>query len=88
MPLQRDDSPLRLLPDVQIPWFRSLYGSLKELFRLPKPSLRQFTPPVVVVNNANPKLAMDPSLIIPPDVPLPQVNLPDYGDPLAKTGPP
>jgi TonB family protein len=30
---------------------------------------------------------MDPSLIIPPDVPLPQVNLPNYGDPLAKIGP-
>ena len=55
--------------------------------RLPKASLRQFTPPMVVVNNPNPKLTMDPSLIIPPDVPLPQVNLPNYGDPLAKIGP-
>lgn len=55
--------------------------------RLPKASLRQFTPPVQVVNNPNPKLIMDPSLIIPPEVPLPQVNLPNYGDPLAKIGP-
>jgi len=55
--------------------------------RLPKASLKQFTPPMAVVNNPNPKLAMDPSLIIPPDVPLPQVNLPNYGDPLAKLGP-
>jgi TonB family protein len=55
--------------------------------RLPKPVLKQFTPPMVVVNNPNPKLTMDPSLIIPPDVPLPQVNLPNYGDPLAKIGP-
>jgi TonB family protein len=54
--------------------------------RLPKPALKQFTPPMVVVNNPNPKLTMDPSLIIPPDVPLPQVNLPNYGDPLAKIG--
>jgi len=55
--------------------------------RLPKSSLKQFTPPVVVPNNPNPKLTMDPSLIIPPDVPLLQVNLPNYGDPLAKIGP-
>jgi periplasmic protein TonB len=55
--------------------------------RLPKASLRQFTPPVQVANNPNPKLTMDPSLLIPPDVPLPQVNLPNYGDPLAKLGP-
>ena len=55
--------------------------------RLPKSSLKQFTPPMVVVNNPNPKLTMDPSLIVPPDVPLPQVNLPNYGDPLAKIGP-
>jgi len=55
--------------------------------RLPKAALKQFTPPMVIVNNPNPKLTMDPSLIIPPDVPLPQVNLPNYGDPLAKIGP-
>jgi periplasmic protein TonB len=55
--------------------------------RLPKASLKQFTPPMVVVNNPNPKLTMDPSLIIPPNVVLPQVNLPNYGDPLANIGP-
>jgi periplasmic protein TonB len=55
--------------------------------RLPKAALRQFTPPAAVPNNPNPKLTMDPSLIIPPEVPLPQVNLPNYGDPLAKIGP-
>jgi TonB family protein len=55
--------------------------------RMPKAALKQFTPPMAVVNNPNPKLTIDPSLIIPPDVPLPQVNLPNYGDPLAKIGP-
>ncbi len=55
--------------------------------RLPKASLKQFTPPMEVVNNPNPKLTMDPSIIAPPDVPLPQVNMPNYGDPLAKLGP-
>jgi TonB family protein len=56
--------------------------------RLPKQSLRQFTPPMAVVNNPNPKLMMEPSIIVPPDVPLPNVNMPNYGDPLGKLGPP
>src|ERR1035441_1422506 len=56
--------------------------------RLPKASLRQFTPPVAVYNNLNPKLAMEPTIIAPPDVTLPQVNMSAYGDPLAKIGPP
>ncbi|MBM3775775.1 MAG: energy transducer TonB [Acidobacteria bacterium] len=56
--------------------------------KLPKQSLRQFTPPAAVVHNLNPKLVMDPSIIVPPDVPLPQLNSPNFGDPLAKLGPP
>jgi protein TonB len=55
--------------------------------RLPKASLKQFTPPEAVLNNLNPKLPMEPTIIAPPDV-LPQSNLPQYGDPLAKMGPP
>lgn len=56
--------------------------------RLPKASLRQFTPPMAVVNNPNPRLTMEPSIIAPPDVSLPNVNMAQYGDPLAKIGPP
>jgi TonB family protein len=56
--------------------------------RLPKVSLKQFTPPVQVYNNLHPKLAMEPTIIAPPDVNLPQVNMNQYGDPLAKLGPP
>src|SRR5664279_1506213 len=56
--------------------------------RLPKASLRQFTPPVAVYNNLNPKLAMEPTIIAPPDVTLPQVNMSVYGDPLSKFGTP
>src|SRR5208337_4081412 len=56
--------------------------------RLPKPSMKQFTPPMAVVNNPNPKLVMDPTIIAPPDTPLPNVNMPVWGDPLAKIGPP
>jgi TonB family protein len=56
--------------------------------RLPKVSLKQFTPPMAVIANANPRLTMEPSIIAPPDVTLPQVNMAQYGDPLAKIGPP
>ena len=56
--------------------------------RLPKPSMKQFTPPMAVINNPNPKLVMDPTIIAPPDTPLPNVNMPVWGDPLAKMGPP
>jgi len=55
--------------------------------RLPKAALKQFTPPTAVITNPNPKLTMDPTIIAPPDVPLPQVNMAQYGDPLAKLGP-
>jgi protein TonB len=54
--------------------------------KLPKPSLRQFTPPAVIPPEQA-KLTMDPTIIAPPDVPLPNVNLPNYGDPLSKIGP-
>jgi TonB family protein len=56
--------------------------------RLPRPSLKQFTPPMAVVHNPNPRLIMEPTIIAMPDTPLPQVNLPMYGDPLARIGPP
>jgi periplasmic protein TonB len=57
------------------------------LGRLPKAALRQFTPPVAAVTNPNPKLTMEPSIIAPPDLTLPQANMAQYGDPLAKFGP-
>jgi TonB family protein len=56
--------------------------------RLPRPSLKQFTPPAAVVNNPDPKLVMEPTIIVQPDAQLPQVNMAQYGDPLAKLGPP
>lgn len=56
--------------------------------RLPRSALRQFTPPTVVANNIDPKLTMEPTIIAPPDVELPQVNMAQYGDPLARIGPP
>lgn len=56
--------------------------------RLPKLQLKQFTPPMAVVNNPNPKLMMEPSIIAPPDAAIPNVNMAQYGDPLARLGPP
>lgn len=56
--------------------------------KLPKTALRQFVPPAAVLHNQVPKLAMDPSILVAPDVPLPPVNTAAYGDPLAKLGPP
>src|SRR5437660_7808581 len=56
--------------------------------RAPKFAARQFVPPAAVVNNPNPKLLMDPTLIGPPDVQMPNNNMPVWGDPLAKLGPP
>lgn len=56
--------------------------------RAPKFSPRQFVPPAVVVNNPTPVLMMDPTLIGPADTQLPNNNLPVWGDPLAKLGPP
>jgi TonB family protein len=56
--------------------------------RTPRPAPRQFTPPMAVVNNPNPKLVMEPTLVIQPDVKLPTVNMAQYGDPFGKIGPP
>ncbi|MFB3815784.1 MAG: energy transducer TonB [Terriglobales bacterium] len=53
--------------------------------RLPKFALEQFTPPAVVIRNSNPKLPMEPTVVMPPQVKLPiQNNLPNLGDPLSK----
>jgi protein TonB len=50
--------------------------------KLPKPAMKQFVPPMIV--DHTPKLAMDPTIIAPPDTPLPQSNANNWGDPLAK----
>jgi TonB family protein len=55
--------------------------------KLPKFALKQFTPPMAVVANLDPKLSMDPSLIGPPDLKVPNVDIAQYGDPLGKIGP-
>ena len=49
--------------------------------KLPKYSLdQQITPPVAVIRNDNPKLAVDPSIMVPPQVQLASNNMPNFGD--------
>ncbi len=51
--------------------------------KLPKFSMQQITPPVVVIRNENPKLAVEPTIVIPPEVKLASNNMPNLGDPMA-----
>ncbi len=53
--------------------------------KLPKLANKQFVPPMIS-HVENPKLVMDPTLIIQPDANIPKVNSDQLGDPLAKSG--
>jgi len=53
--------------------------------KLPKFQWTQFTPPQAKIQNLNPKLAMDPSLLGPPDLKVSNINMANFGDPLAKS---
>lgn len=54
--------------------------------RLPKLAMKQFVPPAAVVHNPDPKLVMEPTLVIQPDANIPKLDMAQYGDPLAKSG--
>jgi TonB family protein len=54
--------------------------------KLPKLATKQFVPPMAVIHNPDPKLVMEPTLVIPPDANIPKVNMDVLGDPLAKSG--
>jgi periplasmic protein TonB len=58
------------------------------LGRLPKAALRQFTPPMAKVNNPDPKLTIEPSLVIDPRMVLPEVKMAQLGLPGGIPGPP
>jgi periplasmic protein TonB len=53
--------------------------------KLPKLATKQFVPPMIT-HVQDPKLVMDPTLIIQPDANIPKVNTNELGDPLAKSG--
>ncbi len=54
--------------------------------KLPRLADKQFVPPMAVVHNENPKLVMEPTLVIQPDANIPKVDMAVLGDPLAKSG--
>jgi len=56
---------------------------------IPKPSMEQITPPAIVVRNDHPKLAVQPTVVMPPQVHL-AMNAPNLGNPTAAmpSGPP
>jgi TonB family protein len=56
--------------------------------RLPRPALRQFSPPQVEIQNWNPKLIMEPTIVVNPNLALPQVDLAQFGLPNGALGPP
>ncbi len=57
--------------------------------KAPKLAMQQITPPAMVIRNDHPKLAVEPTVVVPPTVKLAS-NMPNLGDPLAKmpSGPP
>jgi len=58
--------------------------------RIPKQSLEQITPPAIIVRNDHPKLAVEPTVVVPPQVKLQASNTLNLGNPTAPmpSGPP
>jgi periplasmic protein TonB len=50
---------------------------------LPKPALEQITPPAIIVRNQHPKLAVAPTVVIPPQVHVAANHMPNLGLPAA-----
>jgi protein TonB len=57
-----------------------------QLGRLPRQAPRAFTPPVVEIRNADPKLPIEPTILAPSDVVMPAVNVAQWGDPAGILG--
>ena len=57
--------------------------------RLPRFSLEpQLAPPTPIIRNEDPKLAVEPTVRVAPNLSVPQVDLSVFGDPLGVNGPP
>ena len=56
--------------------------------KLPKLALLQITPPAVVIRNPEPKLPAEPTVVVPPQISLPTINIAQLGDPLNGAGMP
>ena len=57
--------------------------------KLPKSAMEQITPPAVVIRNPDPKLPVEPTVVLPPQIKLAN-NMPNIGNPLTSipSGPP
>jgi TonB family protein len=51
--------------------------------RLPKLAMQQITPPSIVLRNEHPKLAVEPTVVVPPQVRLADNHMPNLGNPSA-----
>jgi periplasmic protein TonB len=51
--------------------------------RLPKLAMQQITPPQIIVRNEHPKLAVEPTVVVPPQVRLASNHMPNLGNPSA-----
>jgi periplasmic protein TonB len=51
--------------------------------RLPKFAMEQITPPAIVVRNEHPKLAVEPTVVVPPQVRVAENKMPTIGNPSA-----
>jgi TonB family protein len=49
---------------------------------LPKLAMEQKAPPTVIIRNPEPELPVEPTVIVPPQITLPNVNLAQLGDPM------
>jgi len=58
------------------------------LGKLPKLSMQQLAPPAVVIRNPDPKLAVEPTVVVPPQIQLPTSTIARLGDPLGQIGMP
>ena len=57
--------------------------------RLPRFSLEpQLAPPTPIIRNPDPELAVEPTVRVPPEISMPQVDLAVFGDPFGADGPP
>jgi TonB family protein len=50
--------------------------------KLPKIAKTQFVPPDEIIRNPKPKLAVEPTIVMPQNIKLPNNNMPNLGDPL------
>ena len=55
--------------------------------RLPKLAMKQITPPAIVMRNPKPRLAVEPTVVIPPQVHVADNHMPNLGTPAAAVMP-